>query len=127
MAERIFRARRFSWKERGRSFGFAWAGILGFLRSEHNARLHLLATLAAIVLSVAAGISRMEAVGLALCIALVWITEIVNTAIEKAMDMITEEWHPQVKLVKDMAAAAVLLAAIVALLIGCIIFLPKFF
>ena len=57
--------------------------------------------------------------------AFVWITEMINTAIEKAMDFITLEKHSQIKLIKDLAAGAVLVASITALITGSIIFVPK--
>ena len=56
---------------------------------------------------------------------LVWMAEIINTAIEKSMDFISKEKHPQIALVKDLAAAAVLISAVAAFAIGIIIFLPK--
>ena len=59
--------------------------------------------------------------------AMVWMAELFNTAIEKTMDFISKEAHPQIKLVKDLAAAAVLIAAIAAVLVGALIFIPKLF
>jgi diacylglycerol kinase len=59
-------------------------------------------------------------------IGLVWVTEILNTCIEKAMDVITIEHHPQIKIIKDLAAGAVLIAALVAVIVGSFIFIPKF-
>ena len=117
--------KKFSWKERGNSFSFAWQGIKALFRTEHNAWIHAGLTIAAITLSVILKISRAETIVLILAMSLVWITEIINTAIEKSMDFISKEKHPQIGLVKDLAAAAVLIAAITALIIGTIIFLPK--
>jgi diacylglycerol kinase (ATP) len=125
ITEKFYPARKFSWKERGRSFVYAWAGLVGFFRTEHNARLHLLATVAAVALALSLGITKMEAIALIVCVALVWITEIINTAIEKAMDFISLEQHPKIGIIKDLAAGAVLVAAIASLLVGCLIFLPK--
>jgi diacylglycerol kinase (ATP) len=127
ITEKFYPARKFSWKERGKSFVFAWAGIITFLRSEHNARLHLLATVATVALSASIGVSKAEAIVLILCMALVWITEIINTAIEKTMDFISLERHPGIRMIKDLAAGAVLVAAIASVLVGSIIFIPKFF
>ena len=117
--------KKFSWKERGNSFSFAWQGIKALFRTEHNAWIHAGLTIAAITLSVILKISRAETIVLILAMSLVWITEIINTAIEKSMDFISKEKHPQIGLVKDLAAAAGLIAAITALIIGTIIFLPK--
>ena len=59
------------------------------------------------------------------CIAFVWVTEMINTAIEKAMDFISTERHEQIRNIKDMAAGAVLIASITAVIVGSIIFIPK--
>ncbi len=119
------KAKPFSWKARGQSFGFAWAGILRFFRAEHNAWLHLAATVVVIVLGFLLHISRTEAIALVFAIALVWIAEMINTAIEKTMDLLMPEVHPKVKVIKDVAAGAVLIAAIAAATVGGIIFIPK--
>ena len=118
---------RFSWASRFKSFVYAWNGILQFLKTEHNARIHLVLTIAVIILCLALHVSAGEAAALVIVIALVWITELINTSLEKAMDFISTEKHPQIKWVKDLAAAAVLVAAIAAVIVGCIIFIPKFF
>jgi diacylglycerol kinase len=118
---------KFSWKARVKSFTYAWAGLKALLSTEHNAYVHLALTIAALFLGMAFRISAVEWLFLVFAIALVWITELVNTALEKAADLISKEYHPQIKIVKDVAAAAVLVAAVAALLTGCIIFLPKVF
>lgn len=118
-------AKRFSWKDRGASFRYAYHGLVALFRTEHNAWIHSGFTIAALLLSAILTISRTEALLLLIAMTLVWITEIINTAIEKTMDFISNERHPQIKLVKDLAAAAVLLSAVAALLIGALIFLPK--
>lgn len=115
----------FSLKARVKSFVYAGAGIISFFKYEHNARIHLAATIAVIMLSLLVHVSRSEAIVLTFCIALVWITEMINTAIEKTMDLISKERHPQIKAIKDMAAGSVLVAAITAVIAGAIIFIPK--
>ncbi|MEO6069027.1 MAG: diacylglycerol kinase family protein [Chitinophagaceae bacterium] len=115
----------FSWRSRATSFGYAWEGIRQFLKTEHNARIHLGITIAVVALSFFLHISGYEAIALVIVIALVWITELLNTAMEKAMDFIAAEKHPQIKWVKDLAAAAVLVAAFAAVVVGCIVFIPK--
>jgi len=117
--------RRFSWRARGRSFVFAWSGIVRFFRAEHNAWIHLGATLVVVMLACVLRVSRMEAVALVLAMALVWLTEMLNTAVEKIMDHLSPGIHPQVKTIKDVAAGAVLVAAVAAAITGAIIFLPK--
>jgi diacylglycerol kinase len=64
---------------------------------------------------------------LLIVMALVWITEIFNTCIEKVMDFVSPEYHPKVKVIKDIAAAAGLIMAIVAVIAGGMIFIPKLF
>jgi diacylglycerol kinase (ATP) len=115
----------FSWKARGKSFVFAGAGILRFFRAEHNAWIHLGATCVVVVLSLVFHVSRMEAIALVFSVAFVWIAEMLNTAIEKIMDLVSPEYHPKVKVIKDVAAGAVLVAAVAALIAGAIIFIPK--
>ncbi len=116
---------RFSWSARAKSFSYAWAGIRSLLRTEHNSRIHLAFTIIAILLGILLKISRFEFIILTIVMALVWICEIFNTCVEKTMDFISLEKHPQIKLVKDLAAAAVLIMAIAAVIVGCLIFIPK--
>jgi diacylglycerol kinase (ATP) len=116
---------QFSLRARFRSFRYAFSGIAGFLKQEHNSFIHLLATFVVIALAFVFPLSGTEIILLVLVIGLVWITELVNTAIEKIMDFISVERKPQIKFIKDLAAAAVLVASVVALVTGCIIFIPK--
>jgi diacylglycerol kinase len=117
--------RRFSWKERGNSFSYAWQGIKGLLRTEHNSWIHLGLTLLVIPIAIYYRITRSECMFLIIVMAMVWAAELFNTALEKSMDFISKENHPQIKLVKDLAAAAVLISALAALAIGAIIFIPR--
>ena len=125
--EKLFdsNAPAFSWKARLKSFVYAWEGIVSFFRWEHNAQIHLAITFLVLVLSVTLGVNKWEAISVVFSIAFVWIAEMFNTAIEKAMDFITLEKHPQIKLIKDISAGAVLIAAIAAVIVGCFIFIPK--
>jgi diacylglycerol kinase (ATP) len=125
--EKLFdsNASTFSWKARLKSFVYAWEGIVSFFRKEHNAQIHLAATFLVLVLSVTLGVNKWEAIAVVFSVAFVWITEMINTAIEKAIDFISVEKHPQIKLIKDIAAGAVLIAAIAAVIVGCFIFIPK--
>lgn len=116
---------RFSWRARLKSFTYAGDGLRALFRTEHNAWIHLVLTIAAIIMGFALHISRGEWLALLITFALVWMAEIFNTCIEKIMDFISTEQHPQIKIIKDLAAAAVLLSALVALLVGVFIFIPK--
>jgi diacylglycerol kinase len=115
----------FSFKKRGNSFQYAFEGIKAFFKEEHNARIHLAATIAVIGLAVIFNVSRMEAVALTLAVGFVWVAEIFNTAIEKMMDFISVEKNQQIKTIKDLSAAAVLIAAFIAVITGCFVFIPK--
>jgi len=95
------------------------------MRTEHNTWIHLALTIAAIAFGFILKISKGEFIAIIIVMTMVWVAEILNTAIEKTMDFISLEKHPQIKLVKDLAAAAVLITAISALLVGAIIFIPK--
>ncbi len=110
-----------------KSFSYAFAGMRQFFKKEVHAKFHLAATLAVVFLSFYFRVNTMEAIALTISISLVWISEMINTAIEKAMDLVSREINPQIKLVKDVAAGAVLLAAICALIVGTLIFIPKIF
>ena len=116
---------KFSFRGRARSFRHAFVGIWKFIRIEHNARIHLVATLlvllAALILKVTSG----EAIGLVMAVGLVWVAEMINCAVEKLSDFISTERRPEIGLIKDVAAGAVLVAAFVAFLIGVLVFLPK--
>ena len=115
----------FSVNDRGNSFKYAFAGIVAFFNKEHNARIHLAATIAVIALAVGFHISTIEAIVLTLAMGFVWSAEIFNTAIEKMMDFISTKKNSKIKFIKDVSAAAVLVAAVTALGTGCIIFIPK--
>ena len=115
----------FSFTARARSFNYAFDGIKNFFRQEHNARIHMVATTVVIVLSFVLSVSAMEAVALVFTVGLVWVAEIFNTAIEKMADFISAEKDPVIKTIKDLSAAAVLIAAVIAVITGCFIFIPK--
>jgi diacylglycerol kinase (ATP) len=115
----------FSWRARLKSFVYAGEGIVSFFRWEHNAQIHLAITILVLVLSVALGINKWEAIAVVFSIGFVWVTEMINTAIEKTADFISVERHPQIKLIKDMAAGAVLIACLAAVIVGSFIFIPK--
>ena len=118
--------KQFSFHSRLKSFQYAFEGFRHFFASEHNAWIHAGASIVIILFSFYMSISSMEWLAIIFAIALVWITEMLNTAIEKTMDHLSPEAHPRVKLIKDVAAAAVLTAAVTACIVALIIFIPKF-
>ena len=124
---KLMERKKFSWKERGNSFIYAWAGIRALFRTEHNSWIHFALTLLAVGTGFILKISSGEFIAIILSMTMVWMAELFNTAIEKTMDFISKEAHPQIKLVKDLAAAAVLITAIAAVLVGALIFIPKLF
>lgn len=117
--------KKFSILARLKSFNYAFNGLKIFFLNEHNGRIHLVATLAAIFLAVWLKISTLEWIMICMVIGFVFVAEILNTAIEKLADVVTKETNEKIKIVKDVAAAAVLISALTALLVGLIIFLPK--
>jgi diacylglycerol kinase (ATP) len=106
------------------SFRAAFAGIAFLVRTQENARWHLLATVLTIILGIALGVTRGEWLALTLAAAMVWVAEALNTALEQACDAVTREQHPQIGHAKDTAAAAVILACFSALIIALIVFVP---
>ena len=118
------KSNQFTVHGRLRSFRFAGEGIFSFLQREHNAMLHFMATIAVITLGVLTGLSTGEWIAILLSIGLVWVAEMFNTCIEKLIDFIAPGYHQQIKFIKDVAAGAVLVAALIALAIGLIVFIP---
>lgn len=119
--------RGFSIKSRIKSFGYAINGLKHMFHTEHNARIHGVLAVLVFILCLILKPCTYELIAIVFCIALVFITELLNTAIEKLADYVEPEWSDAVGMVKDLAAAAVLLAAIASLIIGAIIFVPKLF
>ncbi|MCF8417197.1 MAG: diacylglycerol kinase family protein [Crocinitomicaceae bacterium] len=105
-----------------RSVFFALSGILELLRSERNFKIHLLALIVVIIGGLYFHISSIEWSIVLLVSALVISLEAINTAIEKLCDLYTSEPNEKIKLIKDVAAAAVLIASIFAVVIACFIF-----
>ena len=115
----------FAFKKRLKSFSFARNGILQLFRSEHNAKVHLVVGLVTIVLGILLSISRIEWISLVIIIGLVFSAELFNTAIERLADKVEPKWCEGIGLVKDFAAGAVLIVALIAIVVGGLIFLPK--
>jgi diacylglycerol kinase len=115
----------FSLRARVKSFAFAFQGIITFFKHEHNARIHALAAIFVIGLGFYVKLTQSEWCWITLAIGLVFITEMLNTAIEYLTDLTSPEIHPLAKKTKDVASGAVLISALVALAIGLVIFIHK--
>jgi diacylglycerol kinase (ATP) len=107
------------------SFNFAIEGVIHVLRTQRNMRLHFAAAVVVIVVAVAVGVSKIELSVLLISIAFVLVAEMINTAIEGAIDAATTAFDPMAKLAKDIAAGAVLIAAVNAVAVGYLVFAGK--
>ncbi len=116
---------KFSARNRIRSFSYAISGIVSLLRNEHNARVHFAATVAVVVLGILFKLAPAEWLFIVAAIGLVFITELLNTAIERLSDFVSPGKSEKIRLIKDYSAGAVLVAAITAVVIGGFIFIPK--
>ncbi|HTQ63481.1 MAG TPA: diacylglycerol kinase family protein [Puia sp.] len=116
---------RLTIKNQSKSFYHAFSGIGYFIASERNAAIHLAATILAIMAAIFFRVSISEAIALTFVIGIVWIAELFNTCLEKTLDFISIDEHPEIKFIKDTAAGAVLIASITALIVGLFIFIPK--
>lgn len=112
-------------KKRLLSFKYAGQGIVTLIKSEPNARIHLFLMSVAIILGFIFDITRFEWLILVLTFAMVLAAEAFNTAFEFLTDLVSPDYHELAGKTKDVAAGAVLLTAIGAFIVGCIIFLPK--
>lgn len=122
MSELLDTKEEFSLLKRARSFTHAGRGIYVFVKSTHNAWIHLLVLAIAIVLGVYFNITVIEWMMLVLAGGFVLVAEAFNTAIEIDIDLTSPEYHPYARDTKDVAAGAVLIAATTALIIGIFIF-----
>lgn len=105
------------------SFRHAFRGVLVAYRSQKHFRLHCVAALLALVAGLVCRLSRLELLLLLLSITLVLLAELLNTALETAVDLVTMEYHRLARVAKDVAAGAVLVTAFNALLVGAVLFL----
>lgn len=109
-----------------KAFAAAFNGVFVAFRHETHLQLHAMAMVVVVLLGVYASLNTLEWGLILLCIALVMGAELINTAIETYIDYNSPERHPEIGKAKDIAAAAVLVCALFATTIGCIIFIPKF-
>jgi diacylglycerol kinase len=117
----------FSISARIKSTTHAWRGILIFLRTCHNAWVHIFFGLLAVYLGLILHISNIEWVLIIFVIGLVLITEVINTAFEIDINLTSPEFHPYARDTKDVAAGAVLVSVFVSIIVALFIFLPKIF
>lgn len=117
----------FSVIARFKSFRYALAGLWFMLRTQHNAWVHLAATLLVCTAGFALGVSAADWRWLIAAILLVWIAEVFNTAFEHLCDVVSPDFHQSVQKSKDIAAGAVLICAIGAICLGAVTFWPYLF
>ncbi|MBV8080263.1 MAG: diacylglycerol kinase [Actinobacteria bacterium] len=113
-----------SWRSRTilDSFNYAFEGIIHALRTQRNMRIHFVVGIGVIVLALVVAVSKIELIALLMSIAFVLVAEMVNTAIESAIDVATTSFDPMAKLAKDVAAGAVLIATLNAIAVGYLVF-----
>lgn len=106
------------------SFGHAVDGIVDLVKLENNAKIHVISTLLVILVGLRLEFLAIEWLWISLAVAGVWVAELINSALEKLVDLVSPEEHPLAKKVKDYAAGAVLVMAIWAVFVFCLISLP---
>jgi diacylglycerol kinase len=114
-------------KKRLRAFSYAFTGLRTFFAETFHAKIHLVAALGVVVCGVWLGASAFEWAILLLCIALVFVAEMINSSLEYLVDLAQPNPHPLAKKAKDVAAAAVLIASLFSVSIAAILFIPKLY
>ncbi len=104
------------------SFNYAFEGVIHVLRTQRNMRIHFMIAAGVLIAAVITGVQRFELIALLLSIAFVLIAEMINTAVEAAIDVATTSFDPLAKLAKDIAAGAVLIATVNAVVVGYLVF-----
>jgi diacylglycerol kinase (ATP) len=110
-----------------RSASFAVEGMTHALTTQPNMRLHFVAAFLAMILSLVLDLGKLEIVLVFFSIIMVVAAELFNTAVESVVDLVTDDYHPLAKIAKDVAAAAVLLSALHAVIVGFFVFFDKLF
>lgn len=113
-------------RRRFRSFKYALRGIWTLLSTQANARIHLVALMGVVAAGLMVGLDSGEWTAIALAVAMVFSAEAMNSALEFLADHTAPEWHDRVQKAKDLAAGAVLLAAMGAAAVGLLVFVPHF-
>ena len=123
--EKISEKKRFSIVARAKSFTHAFRGIGVLIKSTHNFWIHIFCAVIVIILGFLFRISHIEWILIIFSIGFVMVTEALNTAFEIDIDLTSPNYHPYARDIKDVAAGAVLISAIISFIIGLLIFLPK--
>ena len=118
---------KFSIIARLKSFKNAFSGVRALLKSEHNARIHLIILILVIVTGIMLSISSIEWIVILVVTGLVFVSECFNTAVEYLSNVVSPGYDDKIKMVKDIAAAGVLIAAVISVIIGIVVFLPKIY
>ena len=105
----------------GRSFQHAYQGIVAAVRTQRNLRFHFLAALGVLIAGLILGVSALEMAVLVLTICFIFVVEMLNTALEFVVDLVTKEYQPLAKLAKDISAGAVLVSSVGAVLAGLLV------
>ncbi len=108
-----------------KGFLYAFNGLVVFFRHERNGRIQLVLAILVVLLGLLFSVTMLEWISLLVCIASVLSLEMINSAIEKLCNLVHPKYHPAVKVIKDISAAAVLWFSVISTIIGIIIFLPK--
>ncbi len=115
----------YSIKRLGNSFKYAWEGIKSAYKTEQNILIHTIVAILVLFVGIIVKLSYLEFAIVFLVIGLVIAAEMFNTSIENAIDMAMPSIHPLAKASKDVASGAVLFSAIIAIIVGCFIYIPK--
>lgn len=114
-------------KEKKIGFNYAWQGLKHVFKLELNFRIHLLIGLLVMIAGIILKLTLNEWLAVILVIGLVLVSEMFNTVVETLLDYLNPAIHPTAKIIKDISAGAVLVSALIAVIIGFIIFIPKLF
>ena len=104
------------------SFNFAFEGVIHVLRTQRNMRIHFAIAAGVLVAALAFGVDKIELIALLISICFVLVAEMINTAVEAAVDVASTSFDPMAKLAKDIAAGAVLISAVNAVAVGYLVF-----
>lgn len=119
------KSNNFSLRKRFISFRFAFNGLKNLIKNEHNSRIHLFALICVIGFGIFFKIELSEWVAIVIVSGLVILTELLNTAIERLADYVEPELNKKIGLIKDYCAGAVLISALISVIVGGLIFIPK--
>lgn len=118
--------KRFCLTDRARSFKYAGRGIARLISREHNAWIHCFVAVCVVLVGLWLGLSTLEWAAVVLCIGAVLAAEGINSAIEALCDRVSPDYDEAIKHAKDLAAGAVLILAVMSVIVGLLIFIPKF-